>query len=501
MYCYKCGSFLNGSDMCNSCGAKVRVYKKVLQLSNSYYNMGLVKAKNRDLTGASEYLNRSLKLNKRNTDARNLLGLVYFEMGEVVQAFKEWIISDNLQPDDNIATKYIKKLQSNQTKLNTINQTLKKYNVALNYAKNGDDDVAIIQLKKILNINPHLVKGHLLLALIYMKKGNYERAKKPITKVLKIDTNNPLAKRYLIELNTATELKITDTNLNKNKQNVFRDYEKEQIEKEIRSGYDINIPDKQEKTYFNSNSYIFTIINIFVGIAVGVIATYFLIMPARVGEINAKHNKEMLKLDSRIESLNNDNRTLEDQVSSITSERDNLSGQLENKGTESSQILGDYDNLLAAMKAFNSKDYVNAAIDISKIVDANRSQAFTELYQSIQPEAYKQAATAYYNNGVNQAKSAGNVDKLNTAISNLTEVFKYDYQSVDYATAANYLGEVYEKRYDITIGADVATAAAYKEEALNNMASLINNVLSQDSGKNSKAIENLQNHINSLTAK
>ena len=153
MYCYKCGSFLNGSDMCNSCGAKVRVYKKVLQLSNSYYNMGLVKAKNRDLTGASEYLNRSLKLNKRNTDARNLLGLVYFEMGEVVQAFKEWIISDNLQPDDNIATKYIKKLQSNQTKLNTINQTLKKYNVALNYAKNGDDDVAIIQLKKILNIN------------------------------------------------------------------------------------------------------------------------------------------------------------------------------------------------------------------------------------------------------------------------------------------------------------------------------------------------------------
>ena len=59
-----------------------------------------------------------------------------------------------------------------------------------------------------------------------MKKGNYERAKKTITKVLKIDTNNPLAKRYLIELNTATELKITDTNLNKNKQNVFRDYEK-----------------------------------------------------------------------------------------------------------------------------------------------------------------------------------------------------------------------------------------------------------------------------------
>lgn len=32
-----------------------------------------------------------------NTNARNLLGLVYFEMGESVKALSEWVISKSLQ--------------------------------------------------------------------------------------------------------------------------------------------------------------------------------------------------------------------------------------------------------------------------------------------------------------------------------------------------------------------------------------------------------------------
>ena len=47
--------------------------------------MGLAKAQIRDLTGACELLRRSVRLDKKNTNARNLLGLVYFEMGEANQ--------------------------------------------------------------------------------------------------------------------------------------------------------------------------------------------------------------------------------------------------------------------------------------------------------------------------------------------------------------------------------------------------------------------------------
>ncbi len=177
MKCYRCNSTLSENNFCNSCGADVAVYKKVVRLSNAYYNMGLAKAQIRDLTGACELLRRSVRFDKRNTNARNLLGLVYYEMGEAVQALSEWVISKNLQPEKNLADDYIRRLQSNPVRLDTINQTIKKYNLALGYAKQGNDDVAVIQLKKVLNSTPNMVKGHLLLALLYMKKGEFEDRK------------------------------------------------------------------------------------------------------------------------------------------------------------------------------------------------------------------------------------------------------------------------------------------------------------------------------------
>lgn len=86
MLCYNCGRSLSEHDFCTSCGADVSIYKKIMHLSNRFYNDGLEKAQVRDLTGAINSLRQSLKLNKNNIKARNLLGLVYFEMGEVVTA-------------------------------------------------------------------------------------------------------------------------------------------------------------------------------------------------------------------------------------------------------------------------------------------------------------------------------------------------------------------------------------------------------------------------------
>ena len=89
MYCYQCGCRLSDHDFCTSCGVDVGRYKKIMYLANAFYNDGLNKARVRDLTGAVTSLRQSLKFNKNNVDARNLLGQVYFEMGEakVEQAY------------------------------------------------------------------------------------------------------------------------------------------------------------------------------------------------------------------------------------------------------------------------------------------------------------------------------------------------------------------------------------------------------------------------------
>ena len=51
IYCYNCGCHLSKPDFCTSCGADVTLYKKVMHISNMYYNEGLEKAGVGDLTG------------------------------------------------------------------------------------------------------------------------------------------------------------------------------------------------------------------------------------------------------------------------------------------------------------------------------------------------------------------------------------------------------------------------------------------------------------------
>lgn len=64
-----------------------------------------------------------------------LLGLVYCEMGDVVEALSQWVVSKNFAPQDNVAGSYIKRIQTNQNRFEMITGTIKKYNLSLKYAK------------------------------------------------------------------------------------------------------------------------------------------------------------------------------------------------------------------------------------------------------------------------------------------------------------------------------------------------------------------------------
>ena len=44
MFCYNCGCHLSEHDYCTSCGVDVSLYKRIMILSNLYYNEGLARA-------------------------------------------------------------------------------------------------------------------------------------------------------------------------------------------------------------------------------------------------------------------------------------------------------------------------------------------------------------------------------------------------------------------------------------------------------------------------
>ena len=196
MRCYNCGCDLTGQNFCTNCKVDVTNYKLVVSASNLFYNDGLEKARVRDLSGAVTSLCQCLKLNKNHVDARNLLGLVYFELGESVQALNEWVISKNLQSKKNVADDYLNLIQSNPGKLDALNATIKKFNQALTYCYQGSLDLAVIQLKKVLSMNPKYLQAHQLLALLYIHSEEWTKARKELDRCLKIDVNNTIALRY-----------------------------------------------------------------------------------------------------------------------------------------------------------------------------------------------------------------------------------------------------------------------------------------------------------------
>ena len=142
----------------------------IIHASNSCYNLGLELAQVRDLSGAIPYLQQSLKWNKNNIQARNLLGLIYCEIGEMEGALEEWTISASYQSKDNPAVGYLNVIAARQSRVDNINQVIRKYNQAIYYAKDDSDDLAVLQAKQVISRNPKHLKAHLLLALLYMKK-------------------------------------------------------------------------------------------------------------------------------------------------------------------------------------------------------------------------------------------------------------------------------------------------------------------------------------------
>lgn len=423
MKCYNCGAQLDHSVICPECGMNVKIYKKIMMASNAYYNVGLEKANVRDLSGAIDSLKMSLRFNKRNTDARNLLGLVYCEMGEMVAALTEWVISKNYQPNDNRADAYLEEIQQNKGKLETINQTIKKYNQALLYCRQNSRDLAIIQLKKVLAMNPKLVAGHQLLALLYIQDRKFELAKKSLRNAGKIDVNNKVTLRYLKEANIG----LREQNSNKKQKN------DELIS--YQSGNETIIQPK----YLKDTSAFGTIINMVIGIIIGAAITAFLVVPGVRSMAQQEAKKEVLEANSTISSKNQTISTLEDQI-------EELSGQIANMRSEGEDVtsqVNSYDRLLEAYISYESKDIETAGAAIGMINKEHLSESALQIYNTINVEVNKQYLELLYKEGSNAYSS----QDYATAIENLQKAVEIDatYQN---GNALYYLAQAYRKNND-----------------------------------------------------
>lgn len=411
MKCYNCGKILSGGDLCVSCGVDVTVFKKIVKISNSYYNVALKKASIRDLTGAVDYLKRSIHTYKKNITARNLLGLIFFEMGDVVEALSEWVLSKNIDPLNNPADRYISAVQKDQAGLEIINQTIKKYNIALSYAEQGSDDLAMIQLKKVLNTNQKFMRGHQLLALLFIKNKDYENARKALKKSLRIDATNTLSLTYLREVED--EIKDKEeaaSGIFKKKRSKKNDEDRKSL-----NGNDVIIP----TGYKDTNQGAATIIYIIIGILIGAAMVFFIVTPAKNKTAKAEYEKTIIELEESVADLTTQNTDLTNQVSTLTEEN----SQYEQKVALDTSMQTAYDALLAAQNYFKNNDYLNGAAEIVKITSTEgMTETFMAIYNQIYTPMSTYASNYNYNTGMNQLNSKN----YDAAIQSLSNAFLYN---------------------------------------------------------------------------
>lgn len=402
-------------------------YNKIIRLSNTLYNVGLEKAKVRDLSGAADSLRKSLRFNKANIQARNLLGLVYFEMGETVDALSEWVISRSLQPEDNVAEGYLNSIQSNRAKLNTINQTIKKYNQALLYCQQGSQDLAIIQLKKVLSLNPNLVKGHQLLALLYMQEGRFDQAKKELRAAGRIDANNTLTLRYLKEANVQLHGEQPS-------QKNSRKEKEEQIA--YQSGNETII----QPAHFKDNSGIMTIINIVIGIAIGVAITFFLIMPSIRQSATSDAKKAEVEANNNLTTKNQEIKKLEEQIENLNSQIDALNQQQEG----AQQVTDTYDKLMEGYHAFAQENIEEAGNVLAEVNPDLLSDSARAIYDEINGKVNEQYIASVFEKG----EKAYNSQNFEEAVTELEKVVQIE-EDYDDGNAIYYLAQSYRRLEDM----------------------------------------------------
>ncbi|NLM12413.1 MAG: tetratricopeptide repeat protein [Epulopiscium sp.] len=419
MNCPACKNEVNQAQRCPICDFDIDLYRKIKSISNRLYNQGLEQAKNRELTAAIDSLNKAIEFDKSNVEARNLLGLVYFEMGQVGQALTEWVISTHFKKEENIANDFINQIQANPRKLEMYNDSIRMYNQAIEYIKQRSEDLAIIQLKKAIQQSPNLVEAYCLLALCYIAQKDKTKALSYIEKVLEIDISNPKAIRYQNELKSSLRPQVNERTRTVGKHE----------------------PKRRNATYFSPLGQI-------VGFIVGAICTaallFILVIPDKTNHLN-----------KQISDLNVENQRLEEELAKATRESQETISTLEE---EIAKIQATNDELQQKQNAIEEAQKINQVETLYK--NNNVSEAASLLmsidleilpgdskaaYNALADKVFKEAGRYHYNIGLSDYSKGD----YNNARINFEKSFLYVKDQYYSDNVLYYLGRIYEAENNI----------------------------------------------------
>lgn len=407
-------------------GRDAYLYERVSRAANRFYNDGLEMARSGDLSGAKTRLTKAVMYNKKNIQARNLLGLVCFQVGEIGEAVRHWKISICFDPGiGNRAGLYLQELKRNSKLAETMNDSLRLYNEAIGQLTKDSPDYALVRLKKAVAMNRNFVKAHLLLALGYVETHNFRKAKAALEKVHKLDPFNPLISRYQSIINELISAGHEDA----------EQYEVQDLTKDLYAQKTLAQPDVQEiftgkrakkRSMRSWSGPIAQMLLFLAGIGCGVAAMFTLYVPDKIDSLN----NQITKLSAELTETTTARQTLESQLAQAQQEahkaqqeKTELELQLEETNDEWQGKLNQQrqNPLSSAMTAFLNADYEACGRALSSIDPLSLKEEDSALYTLLKDKVREPLYTSAFNTGYNAYKAAqqlsgdGKVEKLSEA--------------------------------------------------------------------------------------
>ncbi len=424
--CFKCGAPITRQDVCLQCGEDLRLYKRILANADRCYNLGLEMARVRDLTGARNYLRQALQMNKNHVKARNLLGLVYYEMGEPGLALKEWVISSSIKPEDNNADRYLKNSERN---MHSINGSVTRYNMALEYLKKGSRDLAMIQLKQMMGRPYQMLRARQLLALLYIQDEHYRSAQKILKECQKVDKGNPVTRQYIAAL---------EEHKKATRSNSYRMAMSRAVAEGEQS--DVIIP-KATREY---GSYFMYVLYIMIGLILGAGLVYFIVVPAVRSKEQEKNNDSLFAYEDAMSEWQNEvvkkNSVIEELEKTVAGLKESIGKYEHNEETLS------YDVFLPVLEAFSNANPEAIGTAFEKIDFDLSNEEYVRIYNMLKSYILSDlGAYADY-----QARAYMSQSKYEKAL----QMMKYSIEQVGYTSENTYyLGFIYHVMEQNTLAA------------------------------------------------
>lgn len=418
--CPYCGNNIKHGLYCNVCLQRIESFKKIWGKSALYYNRGLEAAKRKDLSLACTFLQKAIVLYRYNIEARNLLGLIYFQIGQLGDALKEWIMSQSLQREDNIAALYIEKIHKEPKYLAASREAINLYNKALNYLKQKEMDMALIRLKKAVALQPNFVEARALLALGYMEQKQYYKAKEQVKKALAIDEGHKTALMYLRILSD----EHTET------------VEPYEIEYKPKVASQSNIHKMLDRSAIHRRA----ILYFSLGVLSVVIIGKYLVLPNEVNGYKQESKRLTDERDELAHQLTLTTDEYETKLKELEEERKKLEEQMDEYKAQVTTI-SQKEKLSTAKNLSSERDYVEAAKVIYSIAASYLKTEDLENYNKLKEEVYPRAVDALYNEGI----SLYNQGNYTEAITPFETILIYEPGDKPARKSLYYLGMSYEK--------------------------------------------------------